>query len=238
MKFRDALVVIAVLSGATAVHAQSAGDFILSVGWNHFRTQSGSQSIGDTTSEGETYTYTDRLTLSDADAFSLTGSYFFTDHIAGELTLTTPARFEGDGVEAKYDYANLSNIHQRNASILLKYYFSNPQEKFRPYVGVGISRALFDSQYAEEQQGILITAHQTSFQNKWAPVLKGGLSYQFNKHWIGSFSISYMPLETMATTHSVIDIAPRPGKHPQFLLNKTQVRLNPVITQLSIGYRF
>ncbi len=238
MKFRDIFVIVAVLSGTAAVQAQSAGNFILSGGWNHFRTQSGNQPIGDTTLKGGYRdSYDDKLTLSDADAFSLTGTYFFTDHIAGELALTTPARFDGDGVSTRETHASLSKLRQKNASLLLKYYFFDAQEKLRPYVGVGISRVWFDNQHAKDNDFGLVTTYQTSFKNKWAPILNGGLSYQFNKNWVGGLSISYMPLTTTATTNSVATSPLNPEKPFRFE-NKTQIKLNPVITQLSIGYRF
>lgn len=240
MKFRDIFVVVAVLIGTAAVQAQSAGDFILSVGWNHFRTPNGNQQVGDTTyynDKDKVYPNEDKLTLSDADVFSLTGTYFFTDHIASELTLSTPARFDMDGVDI-HSLANLSSIRQRNASLLLKYYFFNAQEKLRPYVGVGISRVLFDDECLKEGNANMIMAYHTSFENKWAPILNGGFSYQFNKHWVGSLSISYMLLKTTATTNSYMIFPNNPETDPYLARNKTQIKLNPVITQLSIGYRF
>ncbi len=240
LKFRDIFVVVAVLTGTTTAQAQSAGDLILSVGWNHFRTPNGNQQVGDTiyyNDKNRVYPNDDKLTLGDADAFSLTGTYFFTDHIAGELALSAPARLDVSGVDI-HSLANLSTIRQRNTSLLLKYYFSNAQEKLRPYVGVGISRVLFDDEYLTERSANMIMYYHTSFENKWAPILNGGFSYQFNKHWVGSLSISYMLLKTTATTNSDMILPNSPETDPYLARNKTQIKLNPVITQLSIGYRF
>lgn len=236
MKLRDILAAIAMLSGAVTAQAQSAGDFILSTGWNHFRTQSGNQAVGETILDDmSSGPYKSKLSLGDADTFGLAGTYFFTNHIAGELALSTPARFDVNGIDAGETSVNLTSLRQKNASLLLKYYFFDAQEKLRPYVGIGISRVWFDNQTFRPDAS---TTQQISFKNKWAPILNGGLSYQFNKNWIGSFSISYMPLKTTASTHTSINFPEIPDEDPLVLRNKTQIKLNPVITQLSIGYRF
>ncbi len=236
MKLRDILAAIAMLSAAVTAQAQSAGDFILSAGWNHFRTPSGNQPVGETSSgDVSSGPFNSKLSLGDADTFGLAGTYFFTNHIAGELALSTPARFDVNGIDAVETDVNLTSLRQKNASLLLKYYFFDAQEKFRPYVGIGISRVWFDNQTFKPD---VFTTQQISFKNKWAPVLNGGLSYQFNKNWIGSFSISYIPLKTTANTHISITSPEIPDEDAYVLRNKTQIKLNPVITQLSIGYRF
>ncbi len=233
MKLRNIFAAFTILIGAATAQAQSTGDFVLSAGWNHFRTQSGNQAVGETILEGvSSGPYNSKLTLGDADTLGLTGTYFFTHHLAGELALNTPARFDVNGIDAAETTVDLTSLRQKNASLLLKYYFFDAQEKLRPYVGIGISRVWFDSQ---ESAPAAFTTQRISFKNKWAPVLNGGLSYQFNKNWIGGFSISYMPLKTIANTETTITV---PDDEPFVLRNKTQIKLNPVVTYLNIGYRF
>ncbi len=238
MKLGYVLAAATILIGTTTAQAQSAGDFILSAGWNHFRTQSGSQAIGATTYADETYESDRRFMLSDVDNLGLTGTYFFTDHLAGELALSTPVHLNATGLDDKNDAINLSSVRLKNASLLLKYYFFDAQAKFRPYLGVGIGRVWFDKQISHVDYFTLPVTYHTSFKNKWVPILNGGLSYQFSKHWVGGLSITYMPLKTTASTHSIFNDPSDPDFDPYPVSNKTKFKLNPVVTTLSLGYRF
>jgi hypothetical protein len=62
--------------------------------------------------------------------------------------------------------------------------------------------------------------------SSFAPVINVGASYQFDKHWGLSFSVSYIPLKTKAklTTTSVYGLP--------VATSEASLKLNPIVTYL------
>jgi outer membrane protein len=59
-----------------------------------------------------------------------------------------------------------------------------------------------------------------------------GLSYEFAKNFYGIGTVSYLPLKTTAT----ITLKNQAGD--TLAVNRTDIKINPLVFGLSVGYRF
>jgi len=117
--------------------------------------------------------------------------------------------------------------------LLLKYYFGTAQQKFRPYLGLGVTRVWFkDGTITNPDLNLLFGGPTTvaSIKNSWAPVYNGGLTYAFDKHWGVALSVSYVPLKTTA----VFDSSSQVG----VVQSTAHIKINPIVTFLNVNYRF
>ncbi len=168
-----------------------------------------------------------------AAAFGLSGIYFITDNIAGELAISTPSNHSLKGTNGYGQLGEIGSIRMWSPALLLKYYFLEAENKFRPYVGAGISRTWFSETRFELPNSVPGTT-TLSLKNKWAPVFNIGFSYQFTDHLFGNVSATYIPLETTATTRTTINW--RGVK--DVIYSSDKLKLNPITTFVGLGYRF
>lgn len=217
MKLKKIIAALAVLVCATAAHAQSAGSFILNAGWTYVAKKESAANFSGTEFKG--------ISSEGANAFGLSGTYFITDNLAGELALSMPARINLKGAYST-NY-KLASVEQFSPALLLKYYFLNAEDKFRPYIGVGVSRVSFRKTESYAQY------IKFDFQNKWAPVFNAGFTYQFTDQLFGGVSITAMPLEAGKVTA----IYTERGTN-KVVSNTSKLKFDPITTFISIGYKF
>jgi outer membrane protein len=241
MKLKQAITGIAALAFmTTAAHAQSAGSFYVTSGWFHMAPQSSSQPLTETNVGGSPTNITIPNTgasLDSADTIGFTGGYFVTDHIATEFVIGYPPSFNLDGSGSFEQYGKLGQAKQWSPTLLLKYYFNAPQAKFRPYLGVGVSRVWFtDAQITNSVflQNVLHGPTSVSTDSSWAPVFNAGFTFAITEHWFAGVSLSYLPLSTNATLTTAAS-TPVGIKTVQ---TQTKIKLNPIVTYVNIGYRF
>lgn len=230
MKLRQAVTGLAAFACMTAAHAQSAGSIYLSTGWFHFAPQSSSDPLTLTTPLGSATVPNTGASISDADTIGFSVGYFVTDHIATQFDIGVPPTFNITGSGQLGAFGQLGQAKQWSPALLLKYYFNAPQSKFRPYLGVGVSRIWFTD--AKITNGVFEQAvfnggpTTVSADSSWAPVFNGGFSYAFTDHWFAGVSISYLPFSTTAKISS------------PFVQAQTKVKINPIVTYVNLGYRF
>jgi outer membrane protein len=121
--------------------------------------------------------------------------------------------------------------------LLFKYFFMPAQAKFRPFVGVGVTRTWFSDAKITNgafESGVLHGPTDVDTDSSWAPVFNVGAVYNFNQHWFAGFSVSYIPIKATATLNSQ-------ATTPVGVLNvrsEAKITLNPIVTYLRVGYRF
>ncbi|CAN7183814.1 outer membrane beta-barrel protein [Trinickia sp. LjRoot230] len=241
MKLQQAITgTVAALACATAAHAQTAGTFYLSTGWFHFSPQSSSDplkviSIGGTP-VNQPVAGTG-ASVDNSDTIGISAGYFITDHLAAELEGGVPPKFNLNGAGSFTPYGKLGSARLWSPALLVKWHFMKPDDKFRPYVGIGVTRVWFsDAQITNNafQSGVLHGGPTSvSTDRSWSPVFNAGFNYAFNKHWFAGVSVSYIPVSVTAdlTTSNV-------GPFGLTAHTQAKIKLNPIVTFAKIGYAF
>jgi outer membrane protein len=224
----------------TASVAQTAGSIFVTSGWFHFAPQDSSSPLKITSVGGRPVDITVPNTgagVSSSDTIGFTVGYFVTDHIAGEFEFGVPPKFDVSGTGSLASFGTLGSVKQWSPTLLFKYFFLAPQARFRPYVGIGVTRTSFSdgkiTNAAFEARGL---GGPTSVEAStvWAPVFNIGFTYAFSDHWFAGFSVSYIPMSTTGTftTQSQTPVGTLTRR------TEAKVSLDPIITYLRVGYRF
>ena len=232
--------VVSVLS--TSSHAQTAGKFFFTAGWLHFAPQDSSSPFKLTSVGGNPVDITIPNTgaaISNADTVGVTAGYFVTDHIAAELVFGVPPEFDVGGTGSLAPFGKLGTVKQWSPALIFKYFFLAPQSRFRPYLGIGVTRTSFSDAKitnAAFEADALGGPTNVEVNTVWAPVFDVGFIYAFSEHWFAGFSVSYVPMSTtgILTTQSQ-------SQTPGGTLSRryeVKVSVDPIVTYLRVGYRF
>ena len=155
-------------------------------------------------------------------------NYMLTDNLALDLPLATPFKHDlvGDGAIA--GVGKLGSTKAIPATLLLQYRFNQANSAFRPYVALGLTYAYF---YGERTTaalngltgGTLANPTTAKVDNKFGVLAQLGFVYNFNERWFMDASYSKSFLKT--------DIHLSSGQ-------SINVKLNPNVFALGVGYRF
>ncbi|WP_439890164.1 OmpW/AlkL family protein [Ralstonia sp. 25C] len=205
--------------------------------------------------------------VSNANTLSVTFTHFFNDNIAGTFVGGVPPKFNlyGSGnviapvpVIGPLTLINLglpqnnpvATVREWSPTIVAQYYFGTKESKVRPFVGGGVSYNFFtnlrlNSNFVNAMQNLgqvlqlgmgqvptgpaKVTAETSS---SWTPVASVGVSYEFAKNWSAIGTVSYLPLKTTLT----ITIRSQQGQ--VLATNKTDIKVDPLVFGLAIGYKF
>lgn len=218
--------------------AQSAGDNIVSLGWFHLYTDDSSKplsfsqpGIGALPNSGST--------VGDADTVGLAFTHFFTDNFALTLDAGVPPKFNLKGEGSLAPLGHLGSAKQWSPALLAKWYFGEAEDKWRPFVGIGVTHVWYTSvdlspslQRQVSQFGGPGGSASANLSSSWAPVANVGVTYNLDKKWSIGFSLSYIPLETDA------DITGRNAAGAVVSRSSTKLTLDPYVSFLSVGYKF
>jgi outer membrane protein len=216
------LVAAGALAAAAGASAQSKGQFTVSVGANHIKAnvESGPisapalpNSLGDVSKETEPVAVF---------------TYGLTDNISVESAIGTPYKTKLYGAGAISGTGQLGTVDALPAVALLQYRFFEPSARIRPYVGVGVTYAMF----RKERGSFAMTALTNpgggvpttfSIDNKWTVSGQLGLQYNVTEKWFAN--ASYIKTKLRTDVH--------------FSTNQHQhMKLDPDSFILSVGYKF
>jgi outer membrane protein len=212
---------IAALGASACASAQTAGSWAVGVGYNNISPQGTTDPLSAPSIPNST------TKVSNDGQPILTIDYMFTDHFSAEFGLGTQYTHKLSGAGALSGAGNLGSLKQLPPTLFAQYRFLEAASAFRPYVGLGLSYAIF----RDEQGSGTLTAISnpggppTTFtvDNAWGVTPEVGLTYAFNSKWYGDVRVAKTFLST--TVHlSTGESAKAP--------------LNPIATALVIGYRF
>lgn len=146
----------------------------------------------------------------------LTGTYMITDNIGVELLAASPFSHEitlGGQLVGKTKHLP--------PSLYAQYYFLNKEAKARPYLGAGINYTNFFNE-TEKMAGVT----DLKLHDSWGLVLNGGLDINLTDNLLFNTAVYYAKIKTKA----------------DFKVAGTQlsqdVRLDPLVCFMGIGYRF
>ncbi|EJL90780.1 outer membrane protein W [Herbaspirillum sp. CF444] len=236
---------IAALSIAAAfaapAMAQTAGSNIVNLGWFHLAPQDSSEQLR-VVSPTPTTIAGSGASVSNADTLGIAFTHFFTDNFALTTDVGIPPTFKLTGTGTISSVGEVGNAKQWSPAIVAKWYFGDGNSKFRPFVGAGVSYVWYsDVKLSDQFQaalssrftgGLSSSAKSTAdLSSSWAPVFNVGATYNFDKNWSMGFSVAYIPLKTNADITTTLPTGTQ-------VKSATSLTLNPIVTFLSVGYKF
>ena len=164
----------------------------------------------------------DNLTLADDSELQVDngvsatfeGTYLFAEHLGVELMAAWPFSHDVqiDGVSG-----DVASVDQLPPTLSLQYHF-NPNGRFRPYVGAGLSYTLFSN---EETKGAL-DGNSLKLDDSWGPAAQIGADIGINENWFVNLAVRYIDIDTDASLDGD-DIG--------------TIEIDPFIYQAQVGYR-
>lgn len=204
-----ALVVAATLP--TIANANQAGDIILRVGSATVRPSEGS---GDVLGLGS-------FNVNNNTELGLTLGYMFTDNIGMELLGATPFH-HNIGLRS---LGTIAEVRQLPPSLMAQYYFGDKQDKFRPYVGLGVNYTVFyDTKFNDVGKSAGLS--DLSASHSWGVATQAGLDYNLADNWLLNMSVWWMDIDT--------NVKFKAGEDH----HNIHTRINPWVFMFGVGYRF
>jgi outer membrane protein len=213
--------------------AQSAGSNIVNLGWFHISPNDSSETLKI---NGAPYPGSG-ATVGSADTAGIALTHFFTDNVALTFDAGVPPKFRLKGTGSLAPLGEMGTATQWSPALVAKWYFGDADSVFRPFIGAGVTYVKYtDVQLSQQTQqtvnlGLPGAAATAELSSSWAPVANIGATYNFDKSWSASLSVSYVPLKTDAviTGTNAANIPIR---------GTTTLTIDPLITFLSVGYKF
>ena len=226
MKVRFNVVKLLVAAGALAVasgaSAQSKGQLTVSVGANQLKpnVESGAisapalpNSLGDVSKDTQPVAII---------------TYGLTDNISVETAVGTPYKHKIYGAGSIAGSGQLGTVEALPAIALLQYRFFDPNARIRPYVGLGVTYAMFQKETGSFRMTALTnpgggTPTTFSIDNKWTVSGQVGAQVNINEKWFAN--ASYIKTRLRTDVH--------------FSTHQNQhMKLDPDSFILSVGYKF
>ncbi|ELA9410366.1 outer membrane protein OmpW [Vibrio parahaemolyticus] len=205
-------VVAALVSPNVFAHKQ--GDFVLRVG---------AASVVPNDSSDKILGSQEELKVDSNTQLGLTFGYMFTDNISLELLAATP--FSHDISTDLLGLGDIADTKHLPPTLMVQYYFGEPQSKFRPYVGAGLNYTVFfDEGFNNKAKNVGLT--DLKLDDSFGLAANVGVDYMINDQWFLNASAWYANIETEATYKF--------GGAKQ----KTDVKINPWVFMISGGYKF
>ena len=226
MKKKSILAVAAAITAAltsTQTIAHNAGDTIV---------RGGLVNVAPNDSSGNVYVdglgETDMTVGVDSNTqLGLNFAFMFDNHWAVELLAATPFTHDVNLQNSQLGLGDggLAEVSHLPPTLSAQYYFGQPQDAFRPYVGVGLNYTIFfDESFKgnRKDQGFNSLDLDASF--GWA--LQIGGDYKLNDNWHLNAQLRYIAIDTEAN-FKVGDAD-----------SNVSVDIDPYVMMLGVGYSF
>ena len=211
-----------ILAAANGAMAQSQGQFTVSVGANMLKPNVTSGVISAPAlpnSQGDVSKDTQPVAVI---------TYGLTDNISIESAVGTPYKHKIYGAGAITGTGQLGTVQALPAIALVQYRFFSPDSMIRPYIGLGVTYAMFQKERGSFAMTALTnpgggTATTFSIDNKWTYSGQLGLQVNVTEKWFAN--VSYIKTKLSTDVH--------------FSTGQRQhMRLDPDSYILSVGYKF
>jgi outer membrane protein len=230
------------LASSSAVHAQSAGDFVVSSGWLHLSPNDSSEPMKVSALGQQRTIPGSGASVSNADTLGVTATYYVTAHAAIQTILGVPTRLNLYGSGTMSDMGKLGDAKAWSPALLFQYYFGESNARIRPYVGVGGAYVWFSDikltsgtasgsfLHSPVTGSALEGPTSVTLSKSFAPLANAGIAYNLDDRWSVNLSLTYALLSSRATltTQSRVGVVTSGAK----------IKINPLVSFLSIGYRF
>ena len=154
--------------------------------------------------------------------FGLTATYMVTDNIGVELLAATPFSHE---ITAAVPALNIpvtkvGKTKHLPPSLYLQYYFLNKDAKARPYVGAGLNYTTF---FSEKGQGPVT---ELKLKDSWGAAFNAGVDIKLTDNLYLNAAMWYAKIKTKASFKAANKV------------HEVDVKLDPMVYFLGVGYRF
>lgn len=225
---------------AVSVADDRAGTGVWTLGWVHIdpRSSSGPSTL---VSYGGLPVYQPAYGTSVKSLSANTAVFayerFWTDHFSTQLALGYPPTHKLEGGGTLKIFGVLGDGQQLSPAFIFKYNFGEPEQRLRPYVGLGINYTWYRKTRITNQvfQAASYGPYaSTSVWNttSWNPVYNIGLNYRLDDHWSVGLSMAYTPLKTRIN----VDAVNTQFGVPVTVVNELKSRT--LATAVNVGYRF
>lgn len=159
-------------------------------------------------------------------------TYFFTKNIAAELILgtskhdvnTTASNLSPIGLPESLN-VDLGSVRLLPPTLTIQYHFY-PGDFIKPYVGAGVNYTIF----YDVKSGN--TIKDVKYENKTSLALQAGADFNIGKDFFVNFDIKYLFLKTDVTVDASNLV------HGESLDIPAEVKINPLLIGVGVGYRF
>ena len=215
------------------------GDTTVGVGWLHIEPQSKSDPLEVESVAGMSINQKvpgTALRADTADTLSFSVEHYLTDNVGVAFLAAAPFTNDllGDGDLARYGV--IGETKPMAPILELRYHFFDSDERFRPFVGVGVNYTRFEDTRATNNEFISDFCGQgckmkSKLSSSWNPTFTLGMSYRMTRNWAIDASATYIPLSTDLTTHAI-------SADGTETVVKDHIKVDPVITRLELSYTF
>jgi outer membrane protein len=207
---KSALFSAVLLAVAGGVHAQKAGDDIISAGIVNVNPNASLGTLSTTggfpgVAAGFGAT-TSGASASIASVNTLTIGWLrmITDNMAVEVNIGIPPKMTVDVTTPKaaaVSHPGAATATYMAPAVVAKYLFNKPGEQFRPYLGLGATYVSFSNVTANVADPLVnnLAGTSASLSSSWAPIYNAGVIYNINDRWSINASVSYIPVSATAT---------------------------------------
>ncbi len=215
------LALAAAMAAASGASAQSAGTLLVKGGVNKITPKVDSGDVSAPALPGT------KASVGANTQPVLIFSYMLTDNISAEVGLGTPYKHKLYGAGAIEGTGQLGTSEVLPPTVLVQYRFFKADAAFRPYVGAGMTYAVFMKERGSGQLTAILNTGGPGvtykLDNKLGGTVQLGAGYAINKKWFVDASVTKTFLKT--TTH--------------YSTGQTQdITLDPVGVSVGVGYRF
>ena len=152
------------------------------------------------------------LSIDPATSFTFNVSYFFTPSVAVELLAAYPFNHDLELTDVNLH----GSVDHLPPTLSAQYHFSL-NEHVKPYVGAGVNWTLFSNEKVDAK-GVHV-----SIDDSIGPAFQIGSDFPLNEHWLVNVDVRWIQIEGDAEINHV---------------NVGNVRVNPFVYGLNVGYRF
>jgi outer membrane protein len=237
------LPVVLMATFAASASAQKAGDNVISAGWMYLNPFDSSDPMKVTAHPNPAVIGVRPNTgasVSNANTLGIAYTRFVTDNFSVTVDAGIPPKFKlnAQGAIAQAGVGEIGSANQLSPAVLAKWHFLESNAKIRPFVGLGLTYVWYSNikstdnfqNYMSALTGGAGARTDIKLSSSFAPVLNAGVSYAIDDKWSLNFSASYIPLKTKAELTTV--------RGPVTVRSETELKLNPLVTFLSVGYKF
>jgi outer membrane protein len=151
-------------------------------------------------------------------------TYMATDNLGLELIVaTTRHGLSGQGTLSGLD--DLGRTWVLPPTLTLQYHFA-PAAKVRPYVGAGLNYTIFYGDKTSDALNTAIGKTDLNLSNSFGWAAQAGVDFDVSEKLFVNFDIKYIDMNTKATLTTGT------------LVNRVDVKINPIVVGIGLGMRF